>query len=231
MSVLKVQLESQSRAVYALAPIPYPKGANVIVNIDSMEQLGEVRGRCDCIEPCLNSRKGEVIREATEEDLAKRKEQRAIEEEAFKFCKRTAKDLNLSMRLAKVHHYFDSSKMIFYYTAESRVDFRELVKILARTFKIRIEMRQVGVRDETKICGGIGHCGMQLCCSSHLNEFAPVTVKMAKDQGLTLNPTKISGICGRLMCCLRYEVEAEKDVSQPEENENGEPISKGVKDE
>lgn len=233
MSVLKIQLESQSRAIYALSPVPYPLGANVIVNIDSMEQLGEVIGRCDSLEASLNSRKGEVLREATEEDLAKRIEQREIEEEAFKFCKRTAKDLKLSMRLVKVHHYFDSSKMIFYYTAESRVDFRELVKILARTFKIRIEMRQIGVRDETKICGGLGHCGLMLCCSSYLNEFAPVTVKMAKDQGLTLNPTKISGMCGRLMCCLRYEVEADKDVVQLEENENEnvDPFSKGVKNE
>lgn len=228
MSILKIQLESQNRAIYAISPVPYPKGSNVVVNIDSMEQLGEVRGRCDCLEPYL-TKKGEVIREANKDDLAKRKEQREVEEEAFEFCKRTARELNLSMRLVKVHHYFDSSKIIFYYTAENRVDFRELVKILARTFKIRIEMRQIGVRDETKICGGIGHCGRELCCSSHLNEFAPVTVKMAKDQGLTLNPAKISGMCGRLMCCLRYEVES--STNNTKEIIDGESFSKGDQDE
>lgn len=231
MSILKVQLESQRRAIYAKSAIPFDKGVNIVVNYDSMDQFGEVIGRCDCLEPLITGQKGEVIRLATEEDFAKRREQREIEEEAFKFCKRTAKSLCLSMRLVKVHHYFDSSKMIFYYTAENRVDFRELVKILARTFKIRIEMRQIGVRDETKICGGLGHCGIELCCSTYLNEFAPVTVKMAKDQGLTLNPTKISGICGRLMCCLRYEIEPDKQSYPTEENGNGDSSLKGVKDE
>ncbi len=228
MIVLKIQLESQSRAVYATSSVSYPIGTFIIVNADSMEQLGEVKGRFDCLEPFLNSRKCDVIRVAAEEDFAKRKAQKAVEEDAFKFCKTTAKELNLSMRLVKAHHYFDSSKMIFYYTAESRVDFRELVKILARTFKIRIEMRQIGVRDETKICGGLGHCGLELCCSTYLNEFAPVTVKMAKDQGLALNPAKISGMCGRLMCCLRYEVESTANNS--EEIVNGESFSKGDKE-
>jgi cell fate regulator YaaT (PSP1 superfamily) len=217
MILLKIQLESQSRPIYASAQDPLGKGVNVVISSESIEQLGEVIDRCDCLEPCFKNHKAHFVRLATPEDLARREEHKKLEGDALRFCKKTSKELGLSMRLVKVHHYFDSSKIIFYYTAESRVDFRELVKILARNYKTRIEMRQIGVRDETKLCGGVGHCGLRLCCSVHLTSFAPVTVKMAKDQGLSLNPAKISGMCGRLMCCLRYEIEPDRVPDDPVE--------------
>jgi cell fate regulator YaaT (PSP1 superfamily) len=220
MALLKIQLESQNRAVYVVTGEALKKGNGVIVSLDTMEHLGEVIDRFDAMEPCLKGTKASFVRIATPEDVQKRNEQRQIEDEAFRFCQKSAKDLNLLMKLVKVHNYFDGSKIMFYYTAESRVDFRELVKILAHKYRTRIEMRQIGVRDETKLCGGRGHCGLQLCCSIHLCQFAPVTVKMAKDQGLSLNPAKISGMCGRLMCCLRYELEPDKIADETSENSN-----------
>lgn len=220
MALLKIQLESQDRAVYAATQENVRIGSHAIINFEGMEQMGEVLDRLDVLEPCLRAVKASFIRVATEEDSEKRKAQRLAEDEAFRFCQKTAKELKLQMRLVKVHNYFDSSKVMFYYTAESRVDFRELVKILAHKFRARIEMRQIGVRDETKLCGGRGHCGLHLCCANHLNQFAPVTVKMAKDQGLSLNPAKISGMCGRLMCCLRYELESDKAHTERSDNSN-----------
>jgi cell fate regulator YaaT (PSP1 superfamily) len=220
MTLLKIQLESQNRAVYVSAAEPLRKGSGVVIHYDSMEQLGEVIDKLDAIEPFLKGSKATFSRVATEEDVQKRKDQKEIEDEAFRFCQKTCGDLKLLMRLVKVHHYFDGSKIMFYYTAENRVDFRELVKILAHKYRTRIEMRQIGVRDETKLCGGRGHCGLRLCCSVHLCQFAPVTVKMAKDQGLSLNPAKISGMCGRLMCCLRYELEPDKIGEETGENSN-----------
>ncbi len=146
-----------------------------------------------------------IIRIATKEDDETYRENLLKEEEAFRICEKKIAEHELNMRLAGTDINFDGSKMIFYFTAESRVDFRELVKDLASCFRTRIELRQIGVRDETKIIGGLGTCGRELCCAGHLTEFAPVTIKMAKDQGLSLNPAKISGACGRLMCCLRNE--------------------------
>jgi len=220
MALLKIQLESQNRAVYVSSTEGLKRGAGVVISFEAMEQLGEVIDRLDAMEPCLRAIKASFVRVATEEDFQKRRDQKQVEDEAIRFCQKTAKELKLQMRLVKVHHYFDSSKIMFYYTAESRVDFRELVKILAHKYRTRIEMRQIGVRDETKLCGGRGHCGLQLCCSGHLTHFAPVTVKMAKDQGLSLNPAKISGMCGRLMCCLRYELEPEKIGEDGNDNSN-----------
>ena len=143
-----------------------------------------------------------VIRMATDED-------RAIEakNKAFKICQEKIKKHNLEMKLIDAEYTFDNNKVLFYFTADGRIDFRELVKDLASVFKTRIELRQVGVRDETKILGGIGICGRPLCCHSYLSEFIPVSIKMAKEQNLSLNPTKISGVCGRLMCCLKNEEE------------------------
>ena len=143
-----------------------------------------------------------VIRMATDE--AKNKEK---EKEAFKICQEKIKKHNLEMKLIDAEYTFDNNKVLFYFTADGRIDFRELVKDLASVFKTRIELRQVGVRDETKIMGGIGICGRPLCCHSYLSEFIPVSIKMAKEQNLSLNPTKISGVCGRLMCCLKNEEE------------------------
>ncbi len=220
MALLKIQLESQNRPIYAAAQDNVGIGSVAVISFEGMEQMGEVVDRLDALEPCLRAVRASFIRPASPEDLEKRKGQKQVEDEAFRFCQKSVKELKLLMKLVKVHYYFDGSKIMFYYTAESRVDFRELVKILAHKFRTRIEMRQIGVRDETKLCGGRGHCGLMLCCSNHLNQFAPVTVKMAKDQGLSLNPAKISGMCGRLMCCLRYEMEPEKTPADQKENSN-----------
>lgn len=148
-----------------------------------------------------------VQRIATEEDhkrVAKNKEK---EKEALKICQEKIRKHNLEMKLVDAEYTFDNNKLLFYFTADGRIDFRELVKDLASVFRTRIELRQIGVRDETKIMGGIGICGRPLCCSSYLTDFVPVSIKMAKEQNLSLNPTKISGVCGRLMCCLKNEQE------------------------
>lgn len=153
-----------------------------------------------------------VMRIATEEDTRHAAENNRKEKEAFTTCLQKIRDHNLEMKLIDVEYTFDNNKILFYFTADGRVDFRELVKDLASVFKTRIELRQIGVRDESKMMGGIGVCGRVLCCSSYLGEFQPVSIKMAKEQGLSLNPTKISGTCGRLMCCLKYEQEAYEQI-------------------
>ncbi|WP_434510861.1 PSP1 domain-containing protein [Desulfitobacterium sp. AusDCA] len=146
-----------------------------------------------------------VIRKATPEDERIVEENKVKEKEAFQICLKKIEDHQLPMKLVDVEYTFDCNKIIFSFTAEGRVDFRELVKDLASVFRTRIELRQIGVRDEAKMLGGVGSCGRILCCSSFLGDFEPVSIRMAKDQKLSLNPTKISGICGRLMCCLKYE--------------------------
>jgi cell fate regulator YaaT (PSP1 superfamily) len=146
-----------------------------------------------------------VIRIATDEDQSIIRANRTEAKDSFELCQRKVQDHNLDMKLIDVEYTFDRNKIIFYFTADGRIDFRELVKDLAAIFRTRIELRQIGVRDEAKMLGGIGPCGRMLCCSTFLGDFDPVSIKMAKDQNLSLNPTKISGICGRLMCCLKYE--------------------------
>ena len=153
-----------------------------------------------------------VIRIATEEDAAHNEENERKEKEAYAICLQKISDHKLDMKLIDVEYTFDNNKVLFYFTADGRVDFRELVKDLAAVFKTRIELRQIGVRDESKMMGGMGICGRVLCCNSFLGEFQPVSIKMAKEQSLSLNPTKISGTCGRLMCCLKYEQEAYEDL-------------------
>lgn len=153
-----------------------------------------------------------VIRVATEEDISHAADNSKKEKEAFEICLKKIKEHNLDMKLIDVEYTFDNNKVLFYFTADGRVDFRELVKDLAAVFKTRIELRQIGVRDESKMMGGIGICGRALCCKSFLGEFQPVSIKMAKEQGLSLNPTKISGNCGRLMCCLKYEEDAYEEI-------------------
>ena len=148
-----------------------------------------------------------VIRIATPEDDEREARNRRKEKEAFQICLEKIAKHKLEMKLIKVEYTFDNNKVLFYFTADGRIDFRELVKDLASVFKTRIELRQIGVRDETKILGGIGICGRPLCCHTYLSEFVPVSIKMAKEQNLSLNPTKISGVCGRLMCCLKNEQE------------------------
>ena len=148
-----------------------------------------------------------VLRIATPKDDEQEKENKLKEKEAFKVCLEKIRKHELDMKLIDAEYTFDNNKVLFYFTADGRIDFRELVKDLAAVFKTRIELRQIGVRDETKILGGIGICGRALCCHTHLSEFIPVSIKMAKEQNLSLNPTKISGVCGRLMCCLKHEEE------------------------
>ena len=149
----------------------------------------------------------DVIRVATQKDDAKAESNRKKEKEAYQICLQKIRAHELEMKLIDVEYTFDNNKVLFYFTADGRIDFRELVKDLAAVFKTRIELRQIGVRDETKILGGMGICGRGLCCHTYLSEFAPVSIKMAKEQNLSLNPTKISGVCGRLMCCLKNEQE------------------------
>ncbi|MBQ7966134.1 MAG: stage 0 sporulation family protein [Ruminococcus sp.] len=153
-----------------------------------------------------------VIRKATEEDLKHLEENKLREKDALKTCEKLVAQHGLEMKLVDVEYTFDNSKIMFYFTADGRVDFRALVKDLASVFRTRIELRQIGVRDEAKMLGGLGVCGKPFCCSSFLGEFQPVSIKMAKEQGLSLSPVKISGTCGRLMCCLKYEQEAYTDL-------------------
>ena len=154
-----------------------------------------------------------VIRIANEQDKKTVEKNKEKEKEAFKICLEKIRKHNLQMKLIDVEYTFDNNKVLFYFTADGRIDFRELVKDLAAVFRTRIELRQIGVRDETKIRGGIGICGRPLCCSTYLSEFAAVSIKMAKEQNLSLNPTKISGVCGRLMCCLTNEEETYEELN------------------
>ena len=156
----------------------------------------------------------EVLRMANEEDDRREKENRDREREAFRVCQQKIREHNLDMKLIDAEYTFDNNKVLFYFTADGRIDFRQLVKDLASIFKTRIELRQIGVRDETKILGGIGICGRCLCCHTYLSEFAPVSIKMAKEQNLSLNQTKISGVCGRLMCCLKNEQETYEELNK-----------------
>lgn len=154
----------------------------------------------------------QVIRLATPKDIAQMEENRRREVHAFEVCQQKILEHKMDMKLVDVEYTFDNSKILFYFTADGRVDFRDLVKDLASIFRTRIELRQIGVRDEAKMLGGLGICGRVFCCTSFLSDFQPVSIKMAKEQGLSLNPTKISGTCGRLMCCLKYEQNAYEDL-------------------
>lgn len=155
-----------------------------------------------------------VLRIATQKDDEQEAANKQKEKDAYKICLEKIKKHNLQMKLIDAEYTFDNNKVLFYFTADGRIDFRELVKDLASVFKTRIELRQIGVRDETKIVGGIGICGRPLCCHTHLSEFVPVSIKMAKEQNLSLNPTKISGVCGRLMCCLKNEEETYEELNR-----------------
>ncbi len=184
----------------------YKQGDHVIVETARGIEYGEVIGINKEIEDkeVVHPLK-KVTRRATPEDDVRVKDNKVKEKEAFFLCKQKIIKHGLNMKLIDVEYTFDNNKILFYFTSDERVDFRELVKDLAAIFRTRIELRQIGVRDETKMCGGIGICGRGLCCNTFLSDFQPVSIKMAKDQSLSLNPIKISGICGRLMCCLKYE--------------------------
>lgn len=184
----------------------------VVVETAMGQEIGEVVvSKREVPEQSLTAPLKRVIRVATQNDLKHDKENREKEKEAFKICEEKIKKYKLDMNLTEVEYKFDNSKILFYFTAEGRIDFRELVKDLAAVFKTRIELRQIGVRDEVKRIGGNGVCGRELCCCSFLGNFETVSIKMAKEQNMSLNPSKISGNCGRLMCCLKYEQEVYED--------------------
>lgn len=191
------------------AGLTIEQGNNVIVETARGVEYGSVViGARDVEESKIVQPLKAVIRIATPEDDEIEHKNRQKEKDAFGICLEKIKKHDLEMKLIDSEYTFDNNKVLFYFTADGRIDFRELVKDLASVFKTRIELRQIGVRDETKIVGGIGICGRALCCHTYLSEFAPVSIKMAKEQNLSLNPTKISGVCGRLMCCLKNEEEA-----------------------
>ena len=196
--------------VYFFDPLKYPikKGDHVIVETARGVEYGTVVSDIKEVkDETISQPLKPVIRIATKEDDKREAENKEKEKEAYKVCLEKIRKHELEMKLIEAEYTFDNNKLLFYFTADGRIDFRELVKDLAAVFKTRIELRQIGVRDETKIVGGIGICGRPLCCHSYLSEFIPVSIKMAKEQNLSLNPTKISGVCGRLMCCLKNEEE------------------------
>jgi cell fate regulator YaaT (PSP1 superfamily) len=199
------------------APPPLAPGDAVVVNTAEGPSVATVVRAI----PSLAERKhaatdsqASVVRKATRDDIVTRLKHKQREEEAQRICLMKIRERGLAMKLARVEQIFDGSRLIFYYTAEGRVDFRELVRDLAAHFRARIEMRQIGVRDEAKMIGGYGSCGRPLCCTTWLQSFEPVSIKMAKQQQLSLNPSKLSGMCGRLKCCLRYELPNGKGVKQ-----------------
>ena len=194
-------------------PDPLAPGDAVVVHTESGPAVGTVMQSLPAVEqrrpPAADAK---VIRRATKDDVVARLQHEHREKEAQRICLLKIRERNLPMKLARVEQLFDGSRLIFYYTAEGRVDFRELVRDLAGHFRVRIEMRQIGVRDEARLLGGYGTCGRPLCCTTWLTTFEPVSIKMAKQQNLSLNPSRLSGMCGRLKCCLRYELPNGKGV-------------------
>lgn len=206
----------QAGKVYYFSPgdIQIKKGDYVIVETARGVEFGcVVLGEKEVEDEEIMQPLKPVIRVATQEDKKNEEKNREKEKEAFQICLEKIRKHELNMKLISAEYTFDNNKVLFYFTAEGRIDFRELVKDLAAVFRTRIELRQIGVRDETKIRGGIGICGRALCCHTYLSDFAPVSIKMAKEQNLSLNPTKISGVCGRLMCCLTNEEETYEELN------------------
>lgn len=203
--------------IYFFAPgkLKIKTGDKVIVETARGVEFGSVvTGPKEVEDKQITQPLKQVIRIATQEDKQKENKNREKEKEAFGICLEKIRKHGLEMKLIDAEYTFDNNKVLFYFTADGRIDFRELVKDLASVFRTRIELRQIGVRDETKIRGGIGICGRALCCHTYLSEFAPVSIKMAKEQNLSLNPTKISGVCGRLMCCLKNEEETYEELNR-----------------
>ena len=203
--------------VYYFDPLEFEikKGDHVIVETARGIEFGTVVGGIkqvaddEVVQPLKP-----VLRVASERDVEQEADNKRREKEAYRICLEKIREHELDMKLIDAEYTFDNNKVLFYFTAEGRIDFRELVKDLASIFKTRIELRQIGVRDETKMMGGIGMCGRPLCCHAHLSDFMPVSIKMAKEQNLSLNPTKISGVCGRLMCCLNHEEETYENLNK-----------------
>ncbi len=212
-----VRMANSKAEEFDAGDLPFEAGEPVVVESDKGLVLGKaLSAPKDTEKRFILKSPRKVVRKATPEDLEQFEKNRQLEKDAFQFCLEKIKEKNLSMKLVRTEVLLDRSKILFYFTAEKRVDFRELVKDLAAQFRMRIEMRQIGVRDEAKMICGVGSCGRELCCARFMNRFELVSVKMAKEQNIALNPTKISGICGRLMCCLAYEyptyMELKKDL-------------------
>ncbi|AGX41217.1 PSP1 domain-containing protein [Clostridium saccharobutylicum] len=214
IKVIGVRFKKAGKIYYfSPAELLVKKGDYVIVETARGIEFGEcVIGIKEIKEEEIVSPLKNVIRIADDKDINKHKENKEKEKDALDICLNKIQEHKLNMKLIDVEYTFDNHKVIFYFTADGRVDFRELVKDLATIFKTRIELRQIGVRDEAKMVGGLGPCGRSMCCSTFLGDFASVSIKMAKEQNLSLNPTKISGICGRLMCCLNYEQSTYEDI-------------------
>ena len=206
-TVIGVRFKKAGKVYYFDPCEVWPRpGDSVVVETARGVEFGEVvTGAREVADEQIVAPLKKVVRIATEEDVRRAEYNEKREEEAFRVCQEKVAKHKLEMKLVSVEYTFDNSKIIFYFTANGRVDFRELVKDLAGVFKMRIELRQIGVRDEAKMLGGLGSCGRPICCGTFLGDFQPVSIKMAKEQNLSLNPTKISGLCGRLMCCLKYE--------------------------
>jgi len=210
------QREEGKVAYYAIGDMKPLAGDYVIIESDRGLDYGEVLSAEEVLldANAVESAPRKIIRIAQRHDVEKIERNKQKAKEAIKTCNKKIADHKLNMKLIDAELSFDCSKMLFYFTAEERIDFRELVKDLAKIFKARIELKQIGVRDEAKMFGGLGPCGRELCCTRFLKDFEPVTIKMAKDQSLPLNPTKISGVCGRLMCCLSYEHKCYKESAK-----------------
>ena len=214
IEIVGVRFKSSGK-VYYFDPdkLKFNKNDYVIVETARGVEIGEVSiPNKQMDEENVVSPLKPVIRKATEADIKQAEENKVKEKEAFVICNEKIEQHKLDMKLVEVEYTFDRNKILFYFTSDGRVDFRDLVKDLAAVFRTRIELRQIGVRDEAKMVGGLGICGRKLCCTSHLGGFEPVSIKMAKEQNLSLNPTKISGTCSRLMCCLKYEQNAYEDL-------------------
>ena len=216
VEIIGVKFRSDGR-IYSFDPAGkrYNIGDYVIVTTSRGTEICEVvSGNHTVPDSQIVGQLKPVVRTASDDDVKKMKENRAKEREIFETCEKKIAEHQLEMKLVSVEIAFDGSKILFFFTADGRVDFRELVKDLAASFHTRIDLRQIGVRDEAKMMGGLGFCGQPFCCSRFLSDFQPVSIKMAKEQGLSLNPTKISGTCGRLMCCLKYEQEAYEHLNK-----------------
>ncbi|MFH1148220.1 MAG: regulatory iron-sulfur-containing complex subunit RicT [Pseudomonadota bacterium] len=210
IKLVPLRFREHMRAVQVEAgPFEAAKGDIVMVATDHGLEPATIAGRATIISFVKNENHSRSImrieRPATSEEIAQQKGNLIREKEALHYCIERIREINLPMKLVSTESFFDGSKILFYFTSEGRVDFRELVKTLVHKFHTRIEMRQIGVRNETKLLGGVSHCGRELCCTSFLSEFGPISIRMAKEQDLPLNPAKISGMCGRLLCCLAYE--------------------------
>lgn len=216
-AVVQVEFKGERRAYFINAKkFPIAEGDYVVVQVERGRDMGKVVRSGEELDkiPGIRPVKQEVLRKSSEEDMRKWEENKRKEEEARRVCEEKIAAHGLKMKLVEVEYQLDGTKITFFFTADERVDFRELVKDLAGIYKTRIELRQIGVRDEAKRLGGYGSCGRKYCCTTFLQEFEPVTLRMARDQRLSLSPTKISGACGRLMCCLAYEREYYMEVAR-----------------